>query len=251
MPRAEDPSRLIGLFAMLALLMLQWPGSLHGQAEPPPDTDPPGYAEATAQAVKEFAELHFEEAQALFQRAHELYPNARTYRGLALAEFELRDYVAAVGHFEAALTSSVKPLDAELRADTESMLARANDFVARVRIQTRPSGAQVTVDGIPVERDSGQPFLLQAGDHRLEVQAPGFVTQTRKLDVRGGQMLPLSVVLASAKRPWYKSPWLWGTLGAVALAAAGTSIALTTGGQTVHEQPNGGSADAVLVGPSQ
>jgi hypothetical protein len=43
--------------------------------------------------VAEFEAGHLEDSRALFTRAHSTQPNARTLRGLGIAEFELRKYV--------------------------------------------------------------------------------------------------------------------------------------------------------------
>src|SRR5262245_36987 len=94
--------------------------------------DPAGYRQIVDEAVSEFEAHHYEESRSLFRRAHVLHPNARTHRGLGLAEFELRNYGECIRHFEAALRSTVKPLTPDLRDDTERMLTRANGFVARV-----------------------------------------------------------------------------------------------------------------------
>ena len=79
------------------------------------DLEPAGYRDTVERAVLEFAAGHFEESRALFARAHALFPNARTLRGLGMAEFELRNYVIAIEHLEAALANQARPLDEDLR----------------------------------------------------------------------------------------------------------------------------------------
>ncbi|HKO94285.1 MAG TPA: hypothetical protein VJU61_24195, partial [Polyangiaceae bacterium] len=79
-------------------------------------TEPAGYREVVSEALQEFEAQNFEESRSLFHRAHVLFPNARTYRGLGFTEFELRHYPAAIEYLEAALSSSVRPLTADLRA---------------------------------------------------------------------------------------------------------------------------------------
>lgn len=222
-------------------------------------SEPAGYSEAVDEAVREFAAHNYEEARALFARAHALYPNARTERGLGLTQFELRNYGESIGHFEAALRSQVRPLPPDLRADTEQMLARARNFVALVRLDTRPVASRVLLDGLQVEVPEGGALLVQVGDHMLEVQAPGFVPDRRRLSVQGGEERTLTIVLSHAPapsvptrpaiaKPWYKSPWLWAAAGVVIVGAAtGTAYALTR----PEEQPRayGGTAGAVLRGP--
>src|SRR5688572_7254192 len=65
-------------------------------ATPPLDpSENPDYKRAVEEALKEYGLGHFEEARSLFRRAHGIYPNARTLRGLGMVEFELRHYVRA------------------------------------------------------------------------------------------------------------------------------------------------------------
>lgn len=257
--RGNLRTHCVWLLASLMVMHAQG-GSVRAQgvaAQTFESSDPAGYRETVAEAVREFAAHNFEESRSLFARAHALYPNARTHRGLGLAEFELRNYGESIAQLQAALCSSVKPLTPELKADTERMLARANNFVGRVYLNAKPSVTKLVVDGLPVEVTPGEPLLLQVGDHVLELHAAGFVTEKRKLSVQGGEERTLTVVFAHSPiatqsesaqgRPWYKSPWLWASVGVVvAGAAAGTGYALT---RPEKAHAYGGSADAVLTGP--
>src|SRR4051812_11159906 len=60
------------------------------------DADTPQYRGLLNEAVSEYDARRYEEARALFRRAHELSPNARTLRGIGMASFELREYVEAL-----------------------------------------------------------------------------------------------------------------------------------------------------------
>lgn len=222
-------------------------------------SEPPGYRETVADAVREFAAHNFEEARSLFGRAHTLYPNARTHRGLGLAEFELRNYGKSIAHLEAALRSSVKPLSEELKSDTEHMLARANNFVARIRLDVKPGLTKLLVDKLVVEVAPGRPLLLSVGDHVLEFAARGFVSERRSLSVQGGEERTLSVILAphtqpiaSARpeqRPWYKSRWLWASVGVLAVGAAAGGAGYALSRPEKSPSPYGGTADLALKGP--
>ena len=247
-----------GWFAALTLV-----SRVEAQSTAAAESEPAGYRATVDEALREFAERNFEESRSLFARAHALYPNARTQRGLGFAEFELRNYGECIAQLEAALRSSVKPLEGELRSDTEQLLARARNFVARIFVELTPASGRLAVDGIIVPPGNGNQLVLQVGEHTLEAQALGFQSEKRHLRVVGGVDQTLTIVLLKdevqqeaqaapqAQRRWYKSPWLWGTLGVLALGAAGTALALTQGGSTTHEKPNGGSADAVLMGPAR
>jgi hypothetical protein len=220
--------------------------------------EPAGYRPLVEEGLKELELHNFEEARSLFFRAHALYPNARTERAIGMAEFELHYYVDCVTHLMAALRSDVKPLSPDQRAATESLMARANNFVARVRLNVQPPNAEVRFDGSPLTLSAGEPLVVQHGDHTLDVRAPGFVAEKRSLRLQGGEETTLKLTLArlqslpsrdvqSEERRWIKSPWLWIGVGIVFVGAAGAGYALTREGKP--EEASGGSALTVLKGP--
>jgi hypothetical protein len=214
--------------------------------------EPPGYAQLIDEAIREYRARHFEEARALFARAHELYPNARALRGMGMADFELREYVDALGHLRAALASPVRPLSGSLRAETEALAERAQAFVGRVELDLVPRNAEVTVDGSPVALDDTRELVLALGDHVLEFRAAGHASVRRSVKVRGGELMELDVELASTdrprppervaeapamplpiasdtrddRRPLYKNPWLWSGVAAVVVGGAVASFLL-------------------------
>ncbi len=160
-------------------------------------SEPAGYRAAIEEALVEYQALNFEEARALFARAHALFPNARTLRGLGMVEFERRNYRASVDYLGQALASEVRPLEGELRMATEQLLGRAKGFLGELRLSVEPSSARVAIDGELVEFTEGQPIVVQVGDHQLEVRAPGYRSKQRTLAVQGGESLSLHIALES------------------------------------------------------
>jgi hypothetical protein len=153
---------------------------------PAAQADPPGYRALVDEAVTEHRAGHFGEARALFTRAHALYPNARTLKGLGMAEFELRNYRESAQYLEASLASTVKPLTPELRSETEQLLARAQGFLGKVRVLVSPSTTQITVDGVVAPFGADGSVLLAAGDHVLEATAAGHESSRQTIKINGG-----------------------------------------------------------------
>ncbi|MDD9971836.1 MAG: PEGA domain-containing protein [Myxococcales bacterium] len=221
--------------------------------------EPAGYRPLVKEAVDEFSSGNVAEARALFARAHELYPNARTHRGMGLADFELRNYVECIRQLRAALTSEVRPLDPVLRSEAEEVLARARGFVGQVVVDAKPAESRVLLDGVPVPARGKQPFLALPGDHVVRVEAPRHVPQQRKLKVKGGKKLRVALALQPVagrrdraekeEAAWYESPWLWTAALAVAAGAVTTGVVLANGSDTT-QQPWGGSTGVVITGPS-
>jgi len=194
-PSALRASSLLGLALFTALLALP---SRPAAAEEPAASD--GAAVETAQyrgllseAVSEYDARRFEEARALFRRAHDLYPNARTLRGIGMASFELREYVEALRALEASLVDQRRALTAPQRQQVEGLLERTRAFVGRFTPHLVPAdGAQLRVDGAPVALEGDGTLLLSFGRHAVTAEAPGRVTETRELNVIGGERQELS-----------------------------------------------------------
>jgi hypothetical protein len=152
------------------------------------------YDQIIERALNEYRLGNWDEAAALFARAHALKPSARTLRGLGLSEFENRKYVLALLHCSAALADTRNPLNPEQRGELESVIARASEFVARVTLALAPPTAQVTVDGVAPHRDAAGNVLLDPGPHELVV-SDGGLSERRRLEALSGQQIALAITL--------------------------------------------------------
>jgi hypothetical protein len=247
-------------------------------------TDSPEYTATVQEALAEFDDGHFQEARALFLRAHALQPSARTLRGLGISAFEMREYDDAARKLEGALASQVKPLDGALRIETQQLLERAYVFVGRYELGMQPSFAHLIVDGAESDLRAGQRVLLSIGRHQLEAHAPAYESDKRTLDVAGGEhaglsftlvkLAPPPVVLAPtaatpsravpAARPsdpprtdrqLYENPWLWTATGVAVVAIVATAVALAGRDTRTRERepyltgPNVAIIDGLVLAP--
>jgi len=224
---------------------------------PAQDIEPPGYAIAIDTAVSEHDAGHFAEARTYFVRAHQLYPNARTLRGLGMVEFELRNYGESARYLEEALASQAKPLDDKLRKETQGLLARARAYIGEVHVAVDPGSATVMVDGVTVASGPEASFTLVVGDHELEFRAHGRLSEKRALHINGGEETSMRVVLThpegdpsgprvlmlntqpahSEVEPLRKKWWLWTAVGAV---LAGSAVAIALGVRSQHKDVHEG-----------
>ncbi len=219
-----------------------------GRRAQPSEDDPAGYKQAIGTAISEFDRNNYAEAREHFARAHGLYPNARTLRGMGMTEFELKNYVEATQYLEQALASVIRPLEGRLREETEKLLASARQYVGTLRLTLDPPTASVSIDGLPVQLDAQNGVRLEVGDHLVELRAEGRLSERRAIQTRGEQVLALNVRLSapeaasagpeSAPRaplarsdeprtPVYKRWWLWTTVGVLAAGGAVAAILLT------------------------
>ena len=218
--------------ALLALLLSALASSAEGQSAADAEAR---YQNSVRQALQEYGLGHWNEAKAFFQQAHALQPSARTLRGLALTDYELREYVGALGYAEQALTNGVRPLTEEMRREIEALRDKARHFVARAHVRLEPASAQLHVDGRPAVLDADSNLLLNPGAHELAAEAKGFAPEARKVEAQSGDQLEIELALhpstlASAQpavpagdreaRPRSLAPW-FVVAGSGAIAVTG------------------------------
>lgn len=158
-------------------------------------TDTQAYRTLISDAAAEYDAKHFAEARALFRRAHELEPSARTWRGIGMAAFELRDYVKSLRALEASLVDSRLPLSNSERDQVQALADQARVFVGRFVIRLSPKDAVLKVDHTPTELDDGDILLLEFGHHVLTALAPDRRSETREITVVGGERREISINL--------------------------------------------------------
>jgi hypothetical protein len=214
--------------------------------------EPAGYVDAINEAVIEFKAGRHAEAREMFLKAHAIDPNGRTFRGLGIVEYELRNYVASARMLEQALASTRKPLTGTLRAQTERMLERAKAYIGGVHLEVEPAGATVRVDGTVVDLDPSNTLELDVGDHVFEFHARGRLSTKQTVSVKGGQTETLRVALRpsvdgttvgppaattddrkTAAGPvddegFFEKWWVWTVIGVVVAGGATTAILLAT-----------------------
>jgi hypothetical protein len=253
--------RLRGARALLAVLLLV---TTIASAQPSAAaSEPAEYYARIEQAVHEYELGRWLEAYASFQRAHDLAPNARTLRGLALTAFKLTRYVETERHIQAALASDVKPLTEVQRAELLQLLEWTRRYIDHIELMLQPQTARASIDGVELTSPS---LALDAGEHQLTVRAKGYVTRQQRLVVVGGRELQISVSLppievsvkptspipapapASSSSLW-ASPWLWTAVGVV-VATGAVAFAVTRDGDVKPMQPYRGG-DAFFMVPAQ
>jgi PEGA domain len=202
------------------------------------------YKELVQRALQEYDLGHWSEARVFFAKAHELAPNARTLRGLALVSYESRRYVDAIRFGEQALTNRVQPLTETLRAQLQEFIDQARSFVGQARINTRPGNAELRVDGVVVQRDSDGLLTLDPGTHELVVIAAGYEAQTRTLGLESGGEVRFDIVLKTEAQELAVSSQAEPDADTANLATAQT--------RERSEQPSRGSSVApwIVIGAS-
>ncbi|MEY4580134.1 MAG: hypothetical protein RL701_4837 [Pseudomonadota bacterium] len=153
------------------------------------------YQQVINDALTEYERGGWEESAALFARAHELLPSARTLRGMGLAAFETRRYPECIRYLTSSLTDPRRPLTALQRDEIEATLRRARLYVAYVKLAVTPADATVAIDGQEVKPDDSGVVITNSGWIDVEMRAEGYETQSRRLRVNPGDRPQLAVQL--------------------------------------------------------
>jgi hypothetical protein len=107
--------------------------------------------------------------------------------------------VRAREEYRAVLELNTKSRDparqAAVKRDAEAAIAKLDARIPTIVAAVVPNNARVSVDGgAPVA--AGQPSPVDPGSHTLEVEADGFVTMERKVEVTESQRLVLDLTLS-------------------------------------------------------
>lgn len=212
------------------------------------------YQQLISDALSEYDRGSWEESAALFRRAHELRPSARTLRGLGLAVYEARRYPESIRFLTEALADSRRPLTPKQREEVEATLERARLFVGYLRVTLDPADAKLTINGQEAQPAADGTVITDIGWIDLEAKAEGREPLNRRIRMNAGDHEELTLKLrplhpeqdapqiaSAAARDYVAAPaprrgdsteadspyatWKWVS-GGVALAALGTGAAL-------------------------
>lgn len=141
-----------------------------------------------------------EEALAEFQRAFAQDPSPVARAQIALAEQALARWPEAEHDLAEALTATEDPWIASNRARLDEAMTAIARHLGWLEVRVNVTGAELLLDGHPIERT---PARVQSGMAVLQVRAPGFVPDIRRIEVAPG-VAPTRVDVALA-------PFAFGT----------------------------------------
>jgi hypothetical protein len=243
----------IGRLVLSVVVLIAAAHRAHADAAPAPVAPDPGetsqYHAMLEEAVSEYDAHRYEEARALFRRAHEISPNARTLRGIGMASFELREYIEALRSLEASLVDKRRALTPTQRTQVEALIERTRAFVGRFFLKLSPKETIVRVDGAPGIVESDGSLLLGFGRHTLIAESPGSTSETREINVIGGERQELAFQLHAEAAPVVVPKGPGGTGTGYWFAGAGVLAAGAIGGflWSAHEGTELGKCDQAIA----
>jgi tetratricopeptide (TPR) repeat protein len=164
--------------------------------------------ERFGRGVQLFHEGSLEAALAEFQKAHQLAPNYRLHYNIAQVQYELHNFVEALRSFWKYLAQGGNEIPADRKQQVEAEIRKLEKRVGYVTITTNVSGAQISVDGVPMGISPfTAPVLVNPGSRRVSANKAGYLPAVNTVTAAGGEKLSLTLNLME------------GSVGAAALAA--------------------------------
>ncbi len=205
--------------------------------------------------VSLYQESDFKAALVEFKRAYELSQKWQLRYNVAQAEYQTRDYAAALASFETFLREGGERIPKARRAEIEQEIARLRMRVGKVTVRSNIAGAIVFVDDEPVG-PTPMTRNVAVGGRRITVKRDGYASWTKTVDVASGDDLLLDALLeggpavvtpaAQANPPAQPTPvahnrffWEpWAVTGVLAVATVTTGILAINAASTLDSEKN-------------
>ena len=144
----------------------------------------------------------FEKALGLFDQAKALYPSAQILRMAGYSQLALEQWEKAAASLEAALASTLSPLDATDKKDTQDQLDKAYGHLGTIAVSSRVPDTTLKVDdGPPIPLPLDKPIRVLEGKHRFTVSAPDHIDATDELKIEGGKLVELPLDPSEKAKP--------------------------------------------------
>lgn len=132
----------------------------------------------------------FKKALALFEQARKLYPSAQILRLNGYSLLALEQWEKAADLMDAAVASTVGPLEADDKKDVAENLAKAMIHLGTLQVTTTVPGAELYIDDLPVlALPLSKPVRLLAGKHKLTVKAAEHTDAQQDITLEGNGKL--------------------------------------------------------------
>ncbi len=144
--------------------------------------------------VSLYQETDFKAALVEFKRAYELSHKWQLLYNVAQAEYQTREYAAALSSFETFLREGGERIPRARRAEIEQEIARLRMRVGKVTVRSNVPGAIAFIDDEPV---GPTPLTrnVAVGSRRIVVKRDGYGTWTKNVEVASGDDLLFDAML--------------------------------------------------------
>jgi hypothetical protein len=157
--------------------------------------------------VELYREGNYRAAIIEFERAYSIAPNYKVLFNIGQAYLELQDYAAALTAFERFSSEGGADLTDQQKSDVAAEIRKLAGRIARVELTVNVPAATISVDDVTVGRSPlAKPLTLSTGRHKIVVTREGHAPETRMVDLAGGDIRQLEVVLKETAAPKAAEP---------------------------------------------
>lgn len=149
-----------------------------------------------AEGVKRYRDGDYMGARALFLQADAAHHAPAIIYNIARAEERLGQPQAAVDSYEAYLAEAGEK--GEFTQAAIVAIAQIRSSARQLRIETKPSGARVFIDGSPTREAAPTRVLVPAGKHHVVAEGEDWRAEA---DIDAGPSTPLSLTLTKPDAP--------------------------------------------------
>ena len=182
-----------------------------------------------------FEQSKYTEAVAKYEQALTAWDHPNIRYNMAICLINMRQPLVAWEHLKQALRFGDAPLGKQHYADAMTYLAALESSLAELTVKSTQPSVSVMVDGGQVLTGAGEHTMkLLAGKHQLVATRPGYVTDSRALDLAAGKPTTEQIALVretiKVERENYERRWKWWLPWAV----AGSSVVFGVVGGGVY-----------------
>jgi len=188
-------TRLAAAAPLLALLFITQ-NALAEDAKPAPAAAGGSVGDASAKqeaarrfehAIKLYEDADYTLALAEFERVYELVPDYRVLYNIGQVSIQLGRYARAFRTLKEYVARGGAELAPDRASAVQADLSLLSGKIARLSLQVEQEGAQISVDGVAVGRSPlAEPLVVDVGEHRVQVELPGYVAQSQSFTLAGG-----------------------------------------------------------------
>lgn len=175
-----------------------------------------------------------------FERAYALVPDYRVLYNIGQVRIQLAQYARARRVLEQYLAEGGDRIAEDRKKSVQADLEMLAMRTGTLEVETNVEGADILVNDVLVGRSPlGEPLLLDAGEHRVQVRKAGYAAHLEQITLAGRDSKKLTVELEKLPeanvspiivekqvitQKSNRETWMWATWSATGAFAAGAGI---------------------------